>query len=163
MWNPPSTNQQRSLAYVLCALLHSTHPHTHIQPHTSPIQHFSSSRSHSFPPRVFFFSPFFNAFPSSLLCFCCSTVVIAENMTGSAINELVRVGHFGLVGEIIRLEGDTATIQVISFLPFSPADYRARTFNLTSSPHVLPFFLRFFFFFAFLPSCKHRFTRRQVV
>ncbi len=41
-----------------------------------------------------------------------SPVVIAENMTGSAINELVRVGHFGLVGEIIRLEGDTATIQV---------------------------------------------------
>ncbi len=39
-------------------------------------------------------------------------MVIAENMTGSAINELVRVGHFGLVGEIIRLEGDTATIQV---------------------------------------------------
>lgn len=39
-------------------------------------------------------------------------VVIAEGMTGSAINELVRVGHFGLVGEIIRLEGDTATVQV---------------------------------------------------
>jgi len=26
--------------------------------------------------------------------------------------ELVRVGHSGLMGEIIRLEGDTATIQV---------------------------------------------------
>lgn len=39
-------------------------------------------------------------------------VVVAENMTGSAINELVRVGHYGLVGEIIRLEQDTATIQV---------------------------------------------------
>lgn len=26
--------------------------------------------------------------------------------------ELVRVGHFELVGEIIRLEGDLATIQV---------------------------------------------------
>ena len=26
--------------------------------------------------------------------------------------ELVRVGHYQLVGEIIRLEGDTATIQV---------------------------------------------------
>ena len=33
-------------------------------------------------------------------------------MTGSAMYELVRVGHVGLVGEIIRLEGDTATIQV---------------------------------------------------
>ena len=38
-------------------------------------------------------------------------VVIAERMTGAAMYELVRVGHDGLVGEIIRLEGDTATIQ----------------------------------------------------
>eukprot|EP01028_Stygiella_incarcerata_P003987 TRINITY_DN1833_c1_g1_i1.p1 TRINITY_DN1833_c1_g1~~TRINITY_DN1833_c1_g1_i1.p1 ORF type:complete len:648 (+),score=170.01 TRINITY_DN1833_c1_g1_i1:207-1946(+) len=33
-------------------------------------------------------------------------------MAGSAMYELVRVGAFELVGEIIRLEGDTATIQV---------------------------------------------------
>mmetsp|Transcript_19415 Transcript_19415/g.52236 ORF Transcript_19415/g.52236 Transcript_19415/m.52236 type:complete len:608 (-) Transcript_19415:1055-2878(-) len=39
-------------------------------------------------------------------------VVIAENMSGSAMYELVRVGHQKLVGEIIRLEGDTGTIQV---------------------------------------------------
>ncbi|KRZ02304.1 V-type proton ATPase catalytic subunit A [Trichinella zimbabwensis] len=39
-------------------------------------------------------------------------VVIAENMAGSAMYELVRVGHAELVGEIIRLEGDMATIQV---------------------------------------------------
>lgn len=39
-------------------------------------------------------------------------VVIAENMAGSAMYELVRVGHDKLVGEIIRLEGDMATIQV---------------------------------------------------
>ena len=32
--------------------------------------------------------------------------------------ELVRVGHDKLVGEIIRLEGDKATIQVI-FLEFT--------------------------------------------
>ena len=32
-------------------------------------------------------------------------------MTGSAMYELVRVGAQELVGEIIRLEGDTATIQ----------------------------------------------------
>lgn len=38
-------------------------------------------------------------------------VVIAEKMTGSAMYELVRVGQSELVGEIIRLEGDTATIQ----------------------------------------------------
>lgn len=40
------------------------------------------------------------------------SVVIAKNMSGSAMYELVRVGHQELVGEIIRLEGDTATIQV---------------------------------------------------
>jgi V-type H+-transporting ATPase subunit A len=39
-------------------------------------------------------------------------VVIAEKMAGAAMYELVRVGHHQLVGEIIRLEGETATIQV---------------------------------------------------
>ncbi|XP_066939194.1 V-type proton ATPase catalytic subunit A-like [Macrobrachium rosenbergii] len=39
-------------------------------------------------------------------------VVTANNMSGSAMYELVRVGHQELVGEIIRLEGDLATIQV---------------------------------------------------
>lgn len=39
-------------------------------------------------------------------------VVVAEKMNGSAMYELVQVGSFRLVGEIIRLEGDTATIQV---------------------------------------------------
>lgn len=39
-------------------------------------------------------------------------VVTAECMSGSAMYELVRVGYFELVGEIIRLEGDLATIQV---------------------------------------------------
>jgi len=39
-------------------------------------------------------------------------VVIAERMSGAAMYELVRVGHHELVGEIIRLEADTATIQV---------------------------------------------------
>lgn len=39
-------------------------------------------------------------------------VVTAERMSGSAMYELVRVGYYELVGEIIRLEGDFATIQV---------------------------------------------------
>ncbi|KAF8558417.1 V-type ATPase [Imleria badia] len=39
-------------------------------------------------------------------------VVIAENMTGAAMYELVRVGHDELVGEVIRIEADKATIQV---------------------------------------------------
>jgi V-type H+-transporting ATPase subunit A len=44
------------------------------------------------------------------------TVVTAERMAGSAMYELVRVGYFELVGEIIRLEGDMATIQVCIFV-----------------------------------------------
>lgn len=39
-------------------------------------------------------------------------VVIAEGMGGSAMYELVRVGPEQLIGEIIRLEGDDATLQV---------------------------------------------------
>ncbi|PIO23895.1 hypothetical protein AB205_0008790 [Aquarana catesbeiana] len=39
-------------------------------------------------------------------------VVTAAQMSGAAMYELVRVGHSELVGEIIRLEGDLATIQV---------------------------------------------------
>lgn len=39
-------------------------------------------------------------------------VVVAENMIGCAMYELVRVGHDNLVGEVIRIEADKATIQV---------------------------------------------------
>lgn len=38
-------------------------------------------------------------------------LVVAEKMSGAAMYELVRVGREKLVGEIIRLEGDTAFIQ----------------------------------------------------
>lgn len=39
-------------------------------------------------------------------------LVVADSMSGAAMYELVRVGHSKLVGEIIKLEGDTASIQV---------------------------------------------------
>ncbi|KAE8776260.1 vacuolar proton-ATPase [Hordeum vulgare] len=39
-------------------------------------------------------------------------MVVADGMGGAAMYELVRVGHDSLIGEIIRLEGDSATIQV---------------------------------------------------
>jgi V-type H+-transporting ATPase subunit A len=39
-------------------------------------------------------------------------VVVAERMAGAAMYELVRVGHDELIGEIIRIDGDRATIQV---------------------------------------------------
>ena len=38
-------------------------------------------------------------------------VVVADHMSGAAMYELVRVGNDSLIGEIIRLEGDSATIQ----------------------------------------------------
>ncbi len=39
-------------------------------------------------------------------------VVVADGMTGSTINELVRIGEQKLIGEIIALKGDEASIQV---------------------------------------------------
>jgi V-type H+-transporting ATPase subunit A len=39
-------------------------------------------------------------------------LVVAENMSGSKMYEVVNVGKQGLVGEIIKLEGDTASVQV---------------------------------------------------
>jgi V-type H+-transporting ATPase subunit A len=39
-------------------------------------------------------------------------VVVAEDMIGVAMYELVRVGHDNLVGEVIRISADRATIQV---------------------------------------------------
>lgn len=39
-------------------------------------------------------------------------VIVAENMIGCAMYELIRVGHDQLIGEVIRIEADKATIQV---------------------------------------------------
>lgn len=39
-------------------------------------------------------------------------VVVAQNLVGAQMYEVVRVGALGLIGEVIRLEGDRATIQV---------------------------------------------------
>ena len=39
-------------------------------------------------------------------------IIVADEMAGAAMYELVRIGHDNLIGEIIRLEGDSATIQV---------------------------------------------------
>ncbi|XP_039574139.1 V-type proton ATPase catalytic subunit A-like [Passer montanus] len=56
-------------------------------------------------------------------------VVTATRMAGAAMYELVRVGHAELVGEIIRLEGDMATLQVYEetciLSPLSPPRHRA--------------------------------------
>ncbi|PSN92904.1 hypothetical protein B9P99_03085, partial [Candidatus Marsarchaeota G1 archaeon OSP_B] len=39
-------------------------------------------------------------------------VVIADGMKGAKMFDVVRVGELGLVGEVIRLQGEKATIQV---------------------------------------------------
>lgn len=38
--------------------------------------------------------------------------VIAQGMIGARMYDVVRVGNEGLLGEIIRLEGETAFVQV---------------------------------------------------
>ncbi len=38
--------------------------------------------------------------------------VIAKGMLGARMYDICKVGHEGLVGEIIRLDGDTAFVQV---------------------------------------------------
>ena len=48
-------------------------------------------------------------------------VIVAENMLGCAMYELVRVGHDKLVGEVIRIEADKATIQVYEETGTPPA------------------------------------------
>lgn len=55
-------------------------------------------------------------------------VVVADHMGGAAMYELVRVGPDSLIGEIIRLEGDNATIQVTGDprpIPLPPAPRHA--------------------------------------
>lgn len=67
-------------------------------------------------------------------------VVTAVKMSGSAMYELVRVGYYELVGEIIRLEGDYATIQVrvcanVCFLWISSCPFCDRVRSYLASLH----------------------------
>ncbi|MHC4574261.1 MAG: V-type ATP synthase subunit A, partial [Planctomycetota bacterium] len=39
-------------------------------------------------------------------------VVVAEGMTGARMYDVVRVGELNLIGEIVELKGDEASIQV---------------------------------------------------
>jgi len=39
-------------------------------------------------------------------------VAVAKNLEGAHMFDVVRIGEMGLMGEIIRLEGNTAQIQV---------------------------------------------------
>ncbi len=46
------------------------------------------------------------------ICKISGPLVVASNMAGAQMYEVVRVGDMGLVGEIIELKGDTASVQV---------------------------------------------------
>ena len=70
-------------------------------------------------------------------------MVVAENMSGSKMYELVKVGWDRLVGEIIKLEGDTASIQCYEdtckyYLCLKES---ARLFGAFSTPNLLRFWL----------------------
>ena len=52
-------------------------------------------------------------------------VVVAENMIGVSMYELVKVGHDNLAGEVIRIEADRATIQVYEETGRSRPRYRS--------------------------------------
>ena len=39
-------------------------------------------------------------------------LVIAKGMTGASMYDVVHIGEIGLVGEIVELEGDKASVQV---------------------------------------------------
>ena len=39
-------------------------------------------------------------------------VVTSQGLEGRKMFDVVRVGELGLVGEVIRLQGDTATVQI---------------------------------------------------
>jgi V/A-type H+-transporting ATPase subunit A len=57
-------------------------------------------------------------------------VVVASQMLGARMYELVKVGSAGLIGEIIRVEADTATIQVYEeTIGIKPGENVERTGN----------------------------------
>lgn len=65
-------------------------------------------------------------------------VVVADGMAGAAMYELVRVGHDNLIGEIIRLEGDSATIQgFVHFLCFLVLSFKDLHMDLTFYVYLL--------------------------
>ena len=43
------------------------------------------------------------------------TVVKASDVSGIQMNEMVKVGEAGLIGEVVRVEGDSAYVQVYEF------------------------------------------------
>jgi V/A-type H+-transporting ATPase subunit A len=68
-------------------------------------------------------------------------VVVAEGLTGAKMFDVVRVGDQGLVGEIIRLIGDTATVQVYEdttgVRPGAPIENTGQALSVELGPGLL--------------------------
>jgi V/A-type H+-transporting ATPase subunit A len=68
-------------------------------------------------------------------------VVIAEGLTGAKMFDVVRVGDLGLVGEIIRLDGNTATVQVYEdttgVRPGDPVETTGQALSVELGPGLL--------------------------
>ncbi len=68
-------------------------------------------------------------------------VVIAEGLAGAKMYDVVRVGSLGLVGEIIRLVGGTATVQVYEdttgIRPGDPVENTGQALSVELGPGLL--------------------------
>ncbi len=69
------------------------------------------------------------------------TVVKASNVSGIQMNEMVRVGELGLVGEVVRVEGDNAYVQVYEFTtglrPGEPVEGLGSPLSVTLAPGIV--------------------------
>ena len=67
--------------------------------------------------------------------------VVAKNMSGSQMYELVKVGEEKLIGEIIRIEGDRATIQVYEetsgLKPGEPVERTGKPLSVELGPGLI--------------------------
>src|SRR4029077_21037410 len=68
-------------------------------------------------------------------------VVIAEGLSGAKMYDVVRVGDLGLVGEIIRLVGETCTVQVYEdttgVRPGDPVENTGQALSVELGPGLL--------------------------
>jgi len=68
-------------------------------------------------------------------------VVVAEKMRGARMYDVVKVGNEKLIGEVIRLDGDTATIQVYEdtsgLAPGEPVDNTGEPLSVELGPGLL--------------------------
>lgn len=69
------------------------------------------------------------------------TVVKATNVSGIQMNEMVRVGELKLIGEVVRVEGDNAYIQVYEFTtglrPGEPVEGLGSPLSVTLGPGII--------------------------